>query len=122
MPELAEYKPKYTSVVAFTMTLASLADGAIAVSSAIDYATLRLLGDWIQLAIKSGTGVSADGVFYIYVIGSLNGSLYPDDVDNQKLLPIGRIVVNADGTGLVRLPTDGLGVGDDRAPAWAPLP
>lgn len=104
MAELAEYKPKYTAAIAVTMTLASLADGALAISSAIDYATLRLLGDWIQLAIKSGTGVSVDGVVYVYAIASLDGSLYPVNADNQKLVPIGRIAMNADGTVFISVP------------------
>lgn len=104
MATLAEYQAKYTAAVALTMILASLADGALAVSSAIDYTALLLLDDWIQLAIKSGSGVSATGAIYLYVTASLNDSIYPDDEDNQKLIPVGRIIMNADDTVFVSDP------------------
>lgn len=63
-----------------TVTLASLANGSTATSSAIDNSTAKYLSALVQVKVKTAaTGVSATGSVQIMLVRSVDGATTYDD-------------------------------------------
>jgi hypothetical protein len=103
---MGDIKAKYgTSNQSITITLASLADAAKAVSNEISNTANLFLDALVQFKIKTAAaGVSSTGVVYIYAVGSADGGTsYPDSVNQTKLL-IGIMDANANATTFTSVP------------------
>jgi len=89
---------KYANVAAITITLASLADNGVAVSSEIDNSSNLYLDALVQLKIKTTSTVDSTGYIAVYAVGSVDGGTsYPDSV-NRKSKPIAIINANVNNT------------------------
>lgn len=85
---MATAKQVYTSNQTVTITLASLANGATAVSSAIDNSTSGFLSAEAQIKIKTTT-VAGTPTVSIYLLRSIDGGTIYDDstnVNNPELI------------------------------------
>jgi hypothetical protein len=95
---MSTVKPKYgTNNQAITVTLASLAFPNARSSAAIDNTSNLYLDALVQIKVKTGSGVSANGYVNVYAYGTADGGTsYPDgagtdaavtlNVARQKLL------------------------------------
>ena len=85
---MATIRQNLTSNQAITITLASLANAATAVSSAIDNSTNLFIGADVQIKFKTGGSVSGSGTLDVYLLRSLDGTgtLYDDSVSATATL------------------------------------
>jgi len=80
--------------------LASLADGSIAASDAIDNSTDRFIYADIQVKITTGTGTDGDGLIKIKILRSVDGGTTYDDASaNSEILSA--FSANADSTAFI---------------------
>jgi hypothetical protein len=94
---MATIKETFSSVTAFTLTLASLANSTAGVgrqSTLIDNSTNKYLAAQISLNIKVGTTPTALSLIYAYLIRS-NADGTPIADDNAGATDAGLTVVNA---------------------------
>lgn len=85
----------YRASATLTITLASLANGSIATSSAIDNSANNDSDFRFQFKIKSGaSGTTTSGYVNIYFIGSSDGGTTYDDNNKTRLFSI-PIIANA---------------------------
>jgi len=83
-----------------TITLASLADDTIATSDAIDNSTDKFIYADIQVKIRTGTGVSDDGIIKVKMVRSVDGGTVYDD-SNANLEILFAFTANVDSTDYV---------------------
>lgn len=85
-----------TNSGAVTITLASLANGSSAVSSAIDNSTNKYVGAVVRVKVKTNAaGTSATGLVNVYLVRSTDGGTdYSDNTDQL----IGTIAAVANAT------------------------
>jgi hypothetical protein len=79
---MATIQQNLTSNQSITITLASLANAATVLSSAIDNSTTLYIGADVQIKFKTGAAVSGSGTLDVYMVRSLDGTgtLYDDGV------------------------------------------
>ena len=89
-----------TNSNAVTITLASLANGSSAVSSAIDNSTNKYVGATVRVKVKTNAaGTSATGLVTVYLVRSTDGGTdYSDNTDQL----IGTIPAVANATTYAR--------------------
>jgi hypothetical protein len=98
-----------------TITLASLPNGAFAVSSAIDNSTNKFISADIQIKIKTGAGIPAfpnRPTIAVFMVRSADGGVTFDDAnDNAQLVDVFQMknsattyVVTADTSNIGQLP------------------
>lgn len=77
---MATIQQNLTSNQSITITLASLADAATVLSSAIDNSSTLYIGADVQIKFKTGAAVSGSGTLDVYMVRSLDGTgtLYDD--------------------------------------------
>jgi len=86
---MAIVRSNYTNNQAVTITLASLADGATATSSAIDNSSDRFINAQVQMKFKTTNTVSTVGVVELYLIRSADGgTTYDDSEINAELIGV----------------------------------
>jgi hypothetical protein len=88
---MAELKIKLGTSTAFTLTLASLANGAGRAATAIDNSSTNAMSADIYLKIKTGaSGTLTTGYLDIYLIRSEDGTTYDDNFagTNAAFTPI----------------------------------
>lgn len=87
----------YTNNNTATITLASLADNATAVSSAINNSSTKFINLDIQLRYRTTTGTSSLGAVTIFLVRSVDGgTTYDDSPTNADA--IGVFAANTDST------------------------
>jgi hypothetical protein len=79
---MATIQQNLTSNQSITITLASLANAATVLSSAIDNSSTLYIGADVQIKFKTGAAVSGSGTLDVYMVRSLDGTgtLYDDGV------------------------------------------
>ena len=78
---MASTKIAYGSVVGFTITLASLADGSARQSTPVDNSTNLFLDAQIQLLLKLASGnIGTDQKINVYFFASMDGTNYDENV------------------------------------------
>jgi len=83
-----------------TITLASLADGSIATSDAIDNSTDKFIYADIQVKVRTDTGTDDDGIIKVKIIRSADGgTTYDDSSTNSEI--IYAFLANADSTDFI---------------------
>lgn len=85
---MATIRQNLTSNQSITITLASLANAATAVSNAIDNSSSLYIGADVQIKFKTGAAVSGSGTLDVYMVRSLDGTgtLYDDSSANTATL------------------------------------
>jgi len=79
---VATIQQNLTSNQSITITLASLANAATVLSSAINNSSTLYIGADVQIKFKTGAAVSGSGTLDVYMVRSLDGTgtLYDDGV------------------------------------------
>lgn len=79
---MATIQQNLTSNQSITITLASLANAATVLSSAIDNSSTLYIGADVQIKFKTGAAVSGSGTLDVYMVRNLDGTgtLYDDGV------------------------------------------
>jgi len=89
----------YTTSNTITITLASLADDAYAVSSTIDNSSTKFVSADIQVEIRTGTGTAAGkNIVTLFVLRSVDGGTDFDLTANENAEIVGVFNANADST------------------------
>jgi len=83
---------------AVTITLASLADGAIATSSTIDNSSDKFISADIQVKLRTGTGVNSNGTVAIFWLRSVDSGTDFDFTANDNAEVLGAFAVDVDST------------------------
>lgn len=85
---MATIQQNLTSNQAITITLASLADAASAVSSTLNNSSTLYIGADVQLKFKTGAAVSGSGTVDVYMLRCIDGSgtLFDDSVATTATL------------------------------------
>jgi len=77
---MAELKTKLSTSTAFTLTLASLANGSGRATTAVDNSSVNYISADIYLKIKTGaSGTLATGYLDVYLVGSEDGTTFEDN-------------------------------------------
>lgn len=103
---MADIKDTFSSVSAFTLTLASLANSVVGVgrqSTLIDNTSNKYSSALISLNIKVGTTPTANSLIYVYLIRSNNDGTQIAD-DNAGASDAGITIVNAPLLGTILVP------------------
>lgn len=79
---MATIQQNLTSNQAITITLASLADGANAVSSTINNSSTLYIGADVQITFRTGAAVSGSGTLDVYMLRCLDGAGTDFDSNN----------------------------------------
>jgi hypothetical protein len=74
-------RQNYTSNIPITITLASLANGATALSTANDNSGFLFFSADIQIRFMTGVSPTNNGILRIYLIKSVDGGVVYDDSD-----------------------------------------
>lgn len=85
---MATIQQNLTSNQSITITLASLANAATVLSSAINNSSTLYIGADVQIKFKTGAAVSGSGTLDVYMVRSLDGTgtLYDDGVAATAIL------------------------------------
>lgn len=89
-----------TNSQAVTITLASLANNANAVSSAIDNSTAKYLSALVRVKVRTGaSGTSSSGAVNVFLVRSTDGGT---DYDDATATFLGTVPVSANATSYAR--------------------
>jgi len=91
-------RTKFDNSNTITITLASLADGAIATSSTIDNSTDKFITADIQVKVRTGTGTDSGGGLTLFFLRSVDGGTTFDSTTNDTAEVLAGYNVNADST------------------------
>lgn len=81
-----------------TITLDSLANNSVAVSSAIDNSVNRFSSGDFKVTIKTGTGTASNGSVCIMFLKSSDGGITFDDADESNAMILLTFNANVDAT------------------------
>jgi hypothetical protein len=105
---MADFKNKYATSTALTITLASLANAAARESQAVDNGTTLYLDAIVYLSCKLATGTPAsDKAIYVYAYGSEDGTNYGDNATGANASLTMRSPTNLRLIGVIATPDSG---------------
>ena len=87
-----------TNNIPITISLASLANNGVAVSSAFDNSASRHQSADVRVKIKTGTGTSPTGEVCVMFLKSSDGGTTFDDADESNAMVLISFVANQDNT------------------------
>jgi len=89
---------KFSNSNTITITLASLADGAVATSSTIDNSTNKFITADIQIKTRTSTGTSSIGGLTLFFLRSADGGTTFDSVGSGNLEILAAYTLDSDST------------------------